>query len=464
MTGIVLGIAHFFVGALAAGHALLYKRHARAAFGWIIVCFTFPFLGAVIYFFFGVNRVRVRARKLRDRPGETPAPRDPAPPLEDELEPLAHLGFAVSGRPLIGGNRIDTLHNGEQAYPAMLEAIDGARKRLYLSTYIFETNATGRQFVAALERAAARGVDVRVLLDGFGEMYSFPRARWLFRGTGVSLARFLPSRLVPPVLHINLRNHRKILIVDDDVAFTGGINIGDRHLVEAEPTQKRVVDVHFRLRGPITTQLAAVFLHDWRFSTGEAVELPDTDVAPAGRAICRVISDGPDNDLDQLAALLIGAMGIARERIAIMTPYFVPPREILGALQAAALRGVDVAVILPAKNNLPYVHRATRHLLWELIERGVNIYYQPPPFVHSKLFLIDESYAQIGSANLDPRSLRLNFELTVEAYDEALVAELSRHFDAARALSRLVTLDDVDSRPLPTRMLDGVAWLFSPYL
>lgn len=464
---LALDIAGALVGLFAAGHALLYKRHSRAAFGWIVLCLTFPlipFLGALLYFLFGVNRVKARARKLRDEPDALAAPSDDARTLPAELEPLTQLGFAVSGAALAGGNRIDILHNGEQAYPAMLEAIESAKQRVYLATYIFETNATGRAFVDALGRAAARGVDVRVLLDGFGELYSFPRARWLLRRAGIRVARFLPTRLFPPVLRINLRNHRKILITDDGTAFTGGINIGDRHLAEREPTLKRVVDIHFRLRGPIAAQIEALFLRDWRFCTGESTVLPETHAEPAGEALCRLIADGPDNDLDQLAALLIGGIGVARRRIAIMTPYFLPPREILGALQAAALRGVDVAVILPAKNNLPYVHRATRHMLWELIERGVEIYYQPGPFVHSKLFLIDGQYAQIGSANLDPRSLRLNFELTVETYDSAFVGELERHFDAARAKSARVTLRDVDGRPLPSRLIDGVAWLFSPYL
>lgn len=465
--GLALGIAGTLVGLFAAGHALLYKRHSRAAFGWIVLCLTFPvipFLGALLYFLFGVNRVKARARQLRDEPDAPASSSRVVATLPLELEPLTQLGYAVSGAALTGGNRIDILHNGEQAYPAMLEAIESATQRLYLATYIFETNTTGQAFITALGRAAARGVDVRVLLDGFGELYSFPRARWLFRGTGVKVARFLPARLFPPVLRINLRNHRKILVADDGLAFTGGINIGDRHLAEREPTLKRVVDMHFKLRGPIAAQIEALFLRDWRFCTGEATVLPEPQIQPAGDAVCRLIADGPDNDLDQLAALLIGGIGVARRRISIMTPYFLPPREILGALQAAALRGVDVAVILPAKNNLPYVHRATRHMMWELIERGVKIYYQPGPFVHSKLFLIDGQYAQIGSANLDPRSLRLNFELTVEIYQPAFVTELDRHFDAARAKSMRVTLRDVDGRALPTRLMDGFAWLFSPYL
>jgi cardiolipin synthase len=180
--------------------------------------------------------------------------------------------------------------------------------------------------------------------------------------------------------------------------------------------------------------------------------------------LCRVVAHGPDAHLDRLTALLTGAIGSARRRIAIMTPYFVPPRELIAPLQAAALAGVDVAVILPERNNLPYVHRATRHMLWELLERGIHVYYQPPPFVHSKLFYVDDYYAQIGSANFDARSLRLNFEANVEVYDRDTVTALARHFEAIRARSATVTLEQVDGRPVLTKAVDGIAWLFSPYL
>jgi cardiolipin synthase A/B len=185
---------------------------------------------------------------------------------------------------------------------------------------------------------------------------------------------------------------------------------------------------------------------------------------PTGGALCRAVADGPAAGLDRLTALLTGAIGSARRRVAIMTPYFVPPRELISPLLAAALAGVDVAVILPERNNLPYVHRAARHMLWELLERGVHIYYQPPPFVHSKLFYIDDHYALIGSSNFDSRSLRLNFEMNVEVYDRDTVSNLAAHFEATRARSRRVTLAEVDGRPFLTRTIDGFAWLFSPYL
>jgi cardiolipin synthase len=458
-----LDLLALLLGIVAAGHALLYKRRPQSAFGWIAVCLLVPFAGALLYWLFGINRVRIRARKLRSGqpppdPLDLTAVRPPA-----ELEALARLGFAVTGMPLVGGNRIDELHDGEQAYPAMLGAIRRAGRCIYLSTYIFDYDNVGREFAAALGEAARRNVDVRVLLDGIGALYSSPPIHRLLREHGVPWAEFLPPRLWPPALHVNLRNHRKILVVDGTDAFVGGMNIGERHLVEDE-RKGRVADIHFHCRGPVVTQIESVFLRDWQFVTRES--LPHTHCEPVadGNALCRAVADGPEEELDRLTELLIGAIGGAERSIYIMTPYFVPPRELLGSLKAAALRGVDVVVILPAVNNLPYIHRATRHMLWEPMQHHVQIYYQPPPFVHSKLMIVDEHYALIGSANMDARSLRLNFELTVEVYDRQFADRLGRFFQGVRARSRPVTLEDVDSRPLPTRVLDGIAWLFSPYL
>jgi cardiolipin synthase len=344
----------------------------------------------------------------------------------------------------------------------MLEAIARARRRVLFSTYIFDAGPVGRQFVEALGAAARRGADVRVLLDGVGELYSWPSVVPLLREANVRIARFLPPRLWPPTVSVNLRNHRKILAIDGEVAFTGGINVRDRYLAHA--AADRIVDLHFRFTGPVVAQIESVFAHDWQFATGEGIAVTPSNAPHAGQALCRAIPNGPETDLDRLTELIVGAIGHARERVAIMTPYFLPPRELIAPLQAAALEGLDVAVILPALNNLWYVHRATRHMLWELLQRGVRVYYQPPPFVHSKLFYMDDRYAQVGSANLDPRSLRLNFEMNVEVYDSKVVAELSAHFEAVRQRSTEITLAQVDGRPLATKLIDGVAWLFSPYL
>jgi cardiolipin synthase A/B len=452
-----------FVAAIASSiHALLNKRRPQSAFGWIAVCFTLPLLGAFLYYLFGINRVETRARKLLTHHPEPHCPTEYVGTPPPQLSPLARLGLAVTGWPLTAGNRVEMLDDAETIFAAMIAAIDSAREYIYFATYIFDAGPVGQRFATALTAAARRGVDVRVLLDGFGEWYSLRRASALLRDTPVRFARFLPPRLWPPSLSINLRNHRKSLVVDGLEAFTGGVNVRDRYL--AERAADRIVDLHFRLGGPVVAQIETVFLRDWHFATGEPVGPPRHVSQPSGTALCRVVADGPEAELDRLTALFTGAIGSARQRVALMTPYFLPPRELIAPLQAAALSGVDVAIVLPARNNLPYVHRATRHMLWELLERGVQVYYQPPPFVHSKLFYVDDYYAQIGSANFDPRSLRLNFEMNVEVYERDTVTKLALHFETIRSRSTPVTLAAVDGRGLATKTLDGAAWLFSPYL
>ncbi len=451
----------------AAGHALINKRDPRAALGWIVVSLTIPLAGPLLYYFFGINRIRTRAKTLPGLGGSIHRRQSTVPSKVDiplEFSELAGISGAVSNFDLTTGNSIEILHNGEQTYPAMLREIEAAKSHLFLSTYIFETNQTGRDFIDALARAAERGVETRVIIDGVGRLYSRPRADRLLAKRGVNVARFLPPRAIPPSVHVNLRNHRKILLIDGRVAFTGGMNIGDRHLADRSDNPDRVVDAHFRLVGPVVGQLQRVFLDNWSFVTGRAVDcFPVDDRKTAGPAKCRTILEGPDEDLDKLLSILVGAISAARRKVAIMTPYFIPPRELVGALQAAALRGVDVTVILPGKNNLPFVSWASRNMLWEILQRGVHVFLQPPPFVHTKLFLVDGHYVQIGSANIDPRSLRLNFEMVVEVYDREFAQTINRHFESVRKRSREITLEEVDSRPLPVRIRDGLAWLMSPY-
>jgi len=214
----------------------------------------------------------------------------------------------------------------------------------------------------------------------------------------------------------------------------------------------------------VVAQIKEVFMADWSFATSEYDPPKSVPDISGGGAICRIITEGPNDDLNKLSSILIGAIATAFHKISIMTPYFLPSREMISSIRTAALRGVEVSVILPGKNNLPFVHWATRKILWELLEQGVRIYYQPPPFVHSKIFIVDDRYAQIGSANIDPRSLRLNFELAVEVYDRFFSETLAVHFEHSRKRSRELSLEEVEGRKLPVKVRDALAWLFSPYL
>ncbi len=468
----ILILLHVLLAIASAGHALLFKRDPKAALGWISACLLFPLLGPFLYYLFGINRIRTRARRMHrffsfrfDNDDENTGGQAATDlTIHPELSEIVKISCAVAERPIVGGNSIELLRNGEQAYPAMLEAIDKAKNTLFLSTYIFETDKTGRLFIDALTRAHRRGVDVRVILDGVGELYAFPRAGTLLRRGGVPTSRFLPPKLFPPEAHINLRNHRKILVADGDTGFVGGMNIGGRHLAEIRENPKRVEDVHFQLTGPVVSQIENAFLSDWSFCSGTPAP-PWTQPAPVNRKTrCRVIVDGPNERQGKLSTIIFGAFSTARRRISIMTPYFLPSRQLITALQNAALRGVRVDILLPGKSNLPYMQWATSKMLWELLQKGVRVFYQPAPFVHSKLIIIDDHYAQIGSANIDPRSLRLNFELVIEIYDRTAGQILTPYFQEKLACCREISLKEMDARSIPVRARDALAWLFSPYL
>jgi cardiolipin synthase A/B len=465
---VILWIFSFF----SAGHALLTKRDPRAGLGWIVTCLAIPGVGALFYWLLGVNLIRTRAQVLQKQGqgmhwlhvNQSPRKQDLDNfPTSETSQALIRLSNAVTRRPLTFGNKITVLHNGEQTYPAMLHAIRSAKDSIYLSSYILKPDRIGQQFVTELSAAADRGVDVRVLIDGFGELYSLSKVRRKFRRTKVSSATFLPLNDLRS-FYFNLRNHRKLLIVDNDLGFTGGMNIRDRHFSETDKPN-RVIDIHFQMEGPVCEHLRDAFMEDWHFATRtkrEPRDWPAQDIK--GQACCRGISAGPNEQHEKLNWIVIGALSCARSHIRIMTPYFMPNRAQLAAINAAALRGVHVEILLPGKNNLPFVAWASNALLFELLEHNTHIYFQPPPFVHSKLLLIDDEYALVGSANLDPRSLRLNFEFNVEIFDNDSIAQLAQHFDQCRKLAREVSLEDMDSRSLPLRLRDSFCKLFLPYL
>jgi len=461
---------------VASAHVVLYKRDSRAAVLWLGFIWLMPMGGAILYFIMGVNRIRRRAvllrgnlERYRTAPHATPCLPDELehhlPPHGRHLNRLAEAVHQFVERPLVPGNRVEPLINGDQAYPAMLEAIAGAKQSISLSTYIFDRDEAGLAFVRALGAAVRRGVEVRVLIDATGSHYSWPPIGGALRHEHIRSARFLPTFPVWQLISLNLRCHRKILVVDGKTGFTGGINLRVGNWLGKKPSHP-VQDIHFRVEGPVVAQLQEVFADDWLFTTGESLrgEKWFPQLEATGPVIARGISDGPDEDLDKLRWALLSALASARESIRIATPYFLPNPSLISALNVAALRGVEVDILLPGKNNLPLVHWASRAHWWQVLEYGCRLWLTPPPFDHSKLMVVDDCWSLVGSANWDPRSLRLNFEFNVECYDAELAAKLACLFDARRGQARRITLEEVDRRGLPVRLRDGTARLLTPFL
>jgi len=461
---------------LASGHAILYKRDSRAVISWVGFIWLVPLGGALLYFGLGVNRLRRKAAGLRGKlprfRAEAAAPDCPPEELHlhlpkhtGHLNLLARMVGTVVERPLVPGNRLVPLINGDEAYPAMLDAFRAARQSISFSSYIFDRDDAGRAFADALGEAVRRGVQVRVLIDATGTRYSFPTIVPLLRRKGINCAKFLPAFAIRTVMSFNLRSHRKIAVVDGRIGFTGGMNIRQGNCLNRKP-KGPTQDIHFRVEGPVVAQLQEAFADDWLFTTGEALrgDLWFPKLEKAGTVVARGVPDGPDENFEKLRWTLLGAISISRESVRIVTPYFLPDSTIVTALNLAAMRGVQVDIVLPVKNNLPFVHWASRAMWWQLLVHGCKIWLAPPPFDHSKLMLVDGAWVLLGSANWDARSLRLNFEYNLECYDADLACRVADLIESKRRHAHLVTLDENNNRPLPGKLRDGIARLLTPYL
>ena len=465
----LLSIVPIVVSLLASAHVVLHKRDVRAAIAWVGFIWVLPLAGAVLYGLLGINRIRRKARILRPEQHVAlvelePHSRGPSD-LEVRARPLIQLVDHMVHHQLVGGNRLDLLVDGDEAFPAMLDAIDHAERSVTLATYIFDHDRAGQRFCAALERARDRGVEVRVLVDGFGNMYSWPPITRLLDRAGIPVARFLPTLLPWRMRYMNLRNHRKIMVVDGRIGFTGGMNLREGNLLALRPRHP-IRDIHARVEGPVVAHLQQAFSEDWYFATGQQLvgERYFAALEPAGEVVCRGIPDGPDEDFEVMRMTLIGALASAHEHVRVLTPYFVPDAALITALNVAAMRGVQVDIVVPARVNLVLVQWASMATVGQVLERGCRVWLTPAPFDHGKLMVVDGLWTLLGSANWDMRTLRLNFEFNLECYDRPLAAAAEAIIDQRIATARPLSLAEIEGRSLPVRLRDGAARLFSPYL
>jgi cardiolipin synthase len=481
--GFALEVWHFVLAGLtlllsivASGHAVLYKRDSRAAIAWVGFIWLVPLVGAALYFIFGINRLRRQAALLRAGLERYRAQTRQVECTPDELhrhlpghtghlQMLARLVSGVVNRPLLPGNVIEPLLNGDETYPAMLEAIRNATRTISFVTYIFDRDEIGLEFARAFGQATRRGVQVRVLIDAAGTRYSIPTILPVLRKEQVHYARFLPAFALWRMMSMNMRTHRKILVVDGQIGFTGGLNIRDGHCLKRNP-RRPVQDIHFRVQGPVVTQMQEAFADDWFFTTRETLRGDDwfPPLDRKGQVLARGVVDGPDEDFEKLKWTILGALSIARHSIRIVTPYFLPDTSLISALNIAAMRGVVVDIILPKRSNLVFVDWASRAGWWQLLKHSCRIWLTPKPFDHSKLMIVDGCWVLLGSANWDPRSLRLNFEYNLECYDAELARRMEKLIEAKRAGGHQMTLEEMDRRSFGSKLRDGVARLLTPYL
>ena len=451
--GYVLGLGLWIV---------LQKREPVATLSWLISLAALPYVGFVIYFVFGPQRIkRQRLRRGRARAALPPAPDGFAP--SPEAVELAKIAQATTGLPPSTATRAQLLIDGAAKYTALLEAIAQARQHVHLEYYIYCPDRTGTQLRDALVERALAGVQVRLLLDAVGAGKVTRTFLQPLLDAGGEVGWFHPMRL-----HwfwkrpwVNLRCHRKIVVIDNSIGFTGGMNITDEQDERLRTDAYR--DLHLRLEGDVVRELQLVFVEDWAYATGKP-PLRLQHIAPqAGAVAAQVLVSGPDSPWEAIHRLHVGAIHAARRRVWLITPYFVPGEAAMMALTSAGLGGLDVRLLVPKLSDSKLVTYAARSYFDDLLRAGVKIYEYGPRMLHTKALLCDDDLAIIGSANFDHRSFRLNFEVSVMFRDPCIAAELDELIQ--RECGHAPRVRDDRARPLwRTRLPEALARLVSPLL
>ncbi|TWX71383.1 cardiolipin synthase [Colwellia sp. C1TZA3] len=467
----IIVIFHISLSFITSIHVLLFKENERTSLAWIGLVILSPVIGSLFYWLFGINRIQRLAQKKHPLTLKQDFCSTEKTIKFHQLPKSWHSAIIAAHtiHPInyLANNTVEALINGDTAYPAMIQSIDDAKHYIVLSSYIFADDSLGHQFVNALARAHQRGVTVNVLLDGIGVGYSWQKVDRALQKMGVKTARFLPATSLTSFRFINLRNHRKTLCIDGEIAYMGGINISKNNIIKA--ATHPIDDIHFKVTGPVIDQISQVFIEDWFFSTGELIEFPywrpNTDEHKNGNAVvARVIQDGPDEHHNRVRWTLINALACAKTSVKIMTPYFIPDQTLMTSLHAAALRGVSVEIIVPQHSDIIFIDWVMAANFSRIIKHGIKIYQNQRPFDHSKIVIIDDIWSFIGSSNWDARSLELNFEINLECYNANLNAKLTAFFVLKKQNAKSVNASKINSLPIYKTIRNNLFRLFSPYL
>ncbi len=467
-------ILHISLSLITSLHVILFKENEHTSLAWIGLVIFSPVIGSLFYWLFGINRIKRLAQKehpkmLREdfRSQEKTINFHQLP---ENWHSAIIASYTIHPVNYVADNSIEPLINGDTAYPAMIESIDNAKHSIILSSYIFDYDSLGQRFVSALAQAHQRGVVVHVLLDGVGIGYSGYKSNRALKKRGIKTARFLPAISLTSTRFINLRNHRKILCVDNTEAYIGGMNVSKSNLVTS--AEHPIDDVHFKVMGPVIDQISQVFIEDWFFATNELIQFPFYDPNTPKKSvntsnnsvIARVIQNGPDEYHNRIRWTLVNALVCAQKSVKIMTPYFIPDQTLMTSLHTVSLRGVSVEIIIPEHSNIPFIDWVMEANFSKIIEHGIQIYKNTRPFDHSKIVIIDDLWSFIGSTNWDARSLEFNFEINLECFDYSLNAELAELFILKKQNVTPVIKSELDNLPTYKKIRNNLFRLFSPYL
>jgi len=459
------------LGLATAVHAVMSVRTAQGAIAWSIALVTFPFLALPLYWVFGRNRfegyVQARRGRAPDFAGIMASLRAETARARltiEDIDPEDAVFERLAAMPFTRGNEVTLLIDGTATFEAMFGAIAAARSYVLVQFYTVCDDALGMELQRHLVACAQRGVRVCLLYDEIGSLNLSSRYLDTLRAAGVSVSGFQAMRGLWKRLQINFRNHRKILIIDGRTVFIGGHNVSDDYMGRSVRFG-RWRDTHVRIDGPAAIEAQLVFAEDWNWATGTVLSL-DWTPSVAGQAdkVVLILPNGPSDDVESCGLFFTQAINSARLRLWIATPYFVPDARIVGALQLAALRGVDVRIMLPAKPDLYLVYLAAFAFIPQAAQVGIGFYRYEAGFMHHKVLLVDDRIAAVGTANLDNRSFRLNFEVTALVRDADFAGEVEAMLERDFADCRLQTQQDYEDRPAWFRVAARVANLLSPIL
>ncbi len=467
-------VAGYLVTLLLIRMVILTRRRQPAAtIAWILAIVMLPYVGGLLYLIFGVNRVERRAQKIaaaaRDIQEHLPELNryelEPEKQLNDQQIRLMKLASVGCDTRPTGGNQIQLLDDTNITFRRIEEAVMAAEESLHLEYYIWRADISGTRLRDLLVEKAKAGVKVRFLYDGLGSLFLGRRFLQPMWEAGITVAPFHSGRSLRAKWSINLRSHRKIIIVDGKVGFTGGMNIGDEYLGRNKALGYWR-DTHLKLQGPTVLQLQLVFAEDWFYATGEELVSAEKYPQPKvdGDVIAQVVSGGPIGNLRTFHALMFTAINEARDRMTLVTSYFVPTDPLLMALETAARRGVNVRLLLAGKSAHHYTVLAGRSYYESLLSAGVTIHEYKRGILHSKTLTIDGNWSMVGSPNFDARSLLLNFEVGVAMYDRGIAQELEDHYEKDLLHSRLIRQEYWEKRPARHVFAENVCRLFAPIL
>lgn len=457
--------------AFAIALAVWRSHGVERTLAWVFAILAFPAVGSIFYLTLAspsVTRTTRRKRLSRAAARQAIARRTSFPdtPEKNLTKSMLQLSSSLTGLPPSAGNRVELLTENVEAFERMRSSVLGAKKSIWAEYYIIRNDQTGHRFLDALAAKAREGVEVRLLYDAVGSMGLSSKRLKSIRRAGGEVEAFLPVNPLRRRWSVHLRNHRKMIIVDGNEAFTGGMNIGDEYSGRARWRGGRTFhDTHLAVEGPTVHDLALIFAEDWMFATDETLEMPpETPACDSGGCVVSIVPSGPDQEQNAIEMVYFAGVASARYRVWLSSPYFIPDEPTITALVSAAMRGVDVRVLVPAKCDVAMVGPAARSYYPALIRGGVRVFEYLPSMLHAKTMVVDGSWGIVGSANVDIRSFRLNFELGALVADPKFAENLEKRFLSDLEDSCEVTAQDLAGRGFLRRLGYGAIRLLSPLL